>query len=1529
MTASRRSLTWLSAMACGVAITLGPGVLGQNWDDRETVCPDVGVLPLVRYDRLLVDADTADWEALAADHGLGIETRLPDLNVFVAVVRGEERQALAADPRVRSLSEDTPFEIAGACCGSDEASLDPAALDRAHEELAKTYGALRALPQRRTVLLAVLDTGLDTTHPDLGNHQAGRSFVPGSLWNKDRNGHGTAMASLAAGGAHGEHEHGEHEGGELQLGVAPAARILPVRVADDRGRARASQVAAGIAWATNQGADVILIALGSRQRSAIVESAVGYAEERGTLVVAAAGNENTHTERYPAADPRVIGVGSLDRDGGLAITTAFAPSTDLLAVGVNQLAAVPQGRHAHVTGTSAAAARTAGLVALAKATRPQLGPGLLRGLLRGARRPLFSEPDLAAAFSAGPLDLDALREALATPAPLLRLSAPHVFPTRARAGASISLQVAVTNDGLRDSESTTLTIQTGGDRLEAVVPALAPGARHLVRLEAQARPGRISFSCADSSVECSLGLQTTETFRDRAITAVSLEGRQLVVSLVGRGSTPMGGAIRVSLGERDLGSAKVAALAAGEERTLLIPFDAARVPSGVQQVRVGFVEADDVVVSDAATLDLCLRPERTADLTTQYQQSGLVNVVSDAPWRIAPGRSWVPVLVFVPEKGDLDPNTALELTRVRLQVREVGSLAAAPDVIYDDVVGSPTIAPQGLVILEENGFPQTLAGNGVGAPDLRLFKHQPVSAPGRYAILRVPRAAFGVPAASAWDEVRYLEVITDWRLIRGFLNSPRTVKRGQASKVMEIRFAANARPQLAGGGGYYDAHVHTVAEWYQDQAFDVLAPRKNWGGPLPMLAESAYAIGMIDSLTGVKDRVITTDHNTFYADGDTFRDRPLWGPTSVGASAGLSEWDRMGELFGITRGEEVAFKGESRINALLNLPVGAHALTYRARHVEGPWHGGSDIARTLGDSSADLTLNEVIRQLAQTSPRENAKAAIYAAHPFAGTNTWTEDHLEIAFERDPNKRTDRTVKLGERGFITKGLQIWNADFGRHQLPSNSINFDVVNPYTNTQFLQGNPDWDRELITGLERWHRDTARLMEYELKGLPGVRFPRKMFISAGSDAHGDFNMTEDRLTTMFDVKSSFLLDKSAFGRVMTYSLPPTGARAGNEERLEAMLDGNSVLTDGPLLRIDLDAEDRFDARTLRWTELAPAYRDADGRIGGGGAFDGMGTALVRRGSPNARIGYQYSTTPEWGEIKAIALHRTSSGDPSVSGKRPSGAPYIEPRGWLEARGADVLQSEALNPFEEGTIQTPTAISAAAYTGGAISPGVDDARCLTNAIWAIPFDAEAVVGVITTGADGKGSIAPGQLVVRFDFDMSLEPADYRIEIKALNAQGESSEGTTGPIDVLVPASGSGWAGRPGFQSGSLTVVNQRSIPLDLDRFGGLDEVRFVIYFYDAPRDHFGNELNRIAFTFDVLGQGAGGGTGPELDRAGATTAAPATVVASGTTSGSGGGGGCSLSTADDPRAPWAALLLLLTVLAGWRRLGATTLGPAA
>lgn len=1484
-------------------------------------------------ERLVVAAsDGADLSKVARDHGLGWSRALPALGAAVLETTSADAAlaALRADPRVRHAARDVRFEVSGdACCDRPLFALDPGAFAAARAEVARTFGPLR-LADPRDVLVAVLDTGVDGTHPDLrGVLVGGRSFVDDDApWDEDPSGHGTSMASLVA-AVPSRDDHGVE-------GVAPGAQVLALRVADRGGLARLGDVAAAIVYAVDRGADVLLLALGTREAAPLLDDALAYAERRDVLVVAAAGNRNVHTDLQPAADERALSVGCVDAEDRLALSAALAPTTDLLAPGVDVVAALPRGAHAPVTGSSASAARVAGAAALARAAAPDLPAASLRALLRASRRPLplfVGHPDVARAFRAGPLDVAALAAALRAPAPALTLADPRVLPVSVCvAGQPVVASIRVENRGARPSAPTDLTVSIAGLERRLQVPALAPGAEAVVRAQVAAPgPGEVRFTldARTSSVTLSAASAPVSDLGVASVTARPLTdgGLAIDVAVEGRGGRAEGGAVSLVLEQVELAPVRLEPLGPGDVARVTFTLSGEQtraLPDRVVTARVALACGDDLSShDDEAALDL--EPPHLSPLRTQYQQGGAVNVIADAPWRLAPARTYLPVLVFVPEKGDLDPSSWLKLDRARVLERGAAAPSGAGRVIYDDVAGGATLAPSGLVVLDELGRPITRAG----APDPRLFAHADLDTPGRYAILRLPRDAFGVAPVPARDEERFVEVDVEWTKRRRFLGLLTTTRTGRTRKVLRVVFAAAPRPHLPGSGAYFDAHLHTVAEWTHTDSFDLMAPRKNFGGPIPMVQECALALGLTDAFDAARGRVITTDHAwAFYARGpqdDTIKQRPPFGPTSVAASAGRTEWQRMNELFGLTSGEEVAVHSPGQGGNFffgLTLPLGSHLLKYRGEHLDGPWHGGSALARTLGDPAPDVDLGQVLDTLATANRAENARAALYAAHPMSDSMGWTPAHYDVAFERDPARRVDRGVHAEQTGFVMKGLQLWNGDGDKRSLDPQRIDWSEVNPWADADFVRGHADWDGELTAGLVQWHGDVSRLLEYELQGRPGVRFPRKVFIAAGNDAHGDFNITESRFAAIVDLRSTYKVNSRAFGRVLTYAAgdDQRGAASPEERAFEAFIDGQSVLTDGPLVTFAVDAEARFEGATLRWTDAAPAARDRDGRIGGGGAFDGEGTALVRRSGTGTRLRYRYTSTDEFGPVTHLSIYRTSAGDPNPVGTKPSGAPMLSARGRLAATGADQDLEEGLDPLEEGLVTAPTALHLGAFTGDPATMGAGASRALTNPVWCVPYDLDVTVDRTEVDAAGRGSIPPGALHVRLTFDMSLTPRPLGLELKALDASGASTDGTIGPIDQLAPASGSGWSDRGGVKDCVHEVVNARSIPLDLGRYPTPADVTFVVYTYTPVQDAFGNDLHRVATTFTTPGIGAGGGTGPATARVTGSTAAPATA-APGTLGGGGGGGGCALGAATAPgSSPLALLALALLFVVARRRM---------
>jgi subtilisin family serine protease len=167
------------------------------------------------------------------------------------------------------------------------------------------------------------------------------------------------------------HGHGVRSGA---LGIAPDAKILPIADTDDTGHATDSAMATSIQYATQHGAKVISISQGGVSSSPSLAAAVAAAQESDVVVVAAAGDrsEGDLTVDSPANLPGVIAVTAIGRDGYRIAESVSGPTVMLAAPGVDIASTAPSGGYAEGTGTSDAAAITAGAVALVRSKYPNL-----------------------------------------------------------------------------------------------------------------------------------------------------------------------------------------------------------------------------------------------------------------------------------------------------------------------------------------------------------------------------------------------------------------------------------------------------------------------------------------------------------------------------------------------------------------------------------------------------------------------------------------------------------------------------------------------------------------------------------------------------------------------------------------------------------------------------------------------------------------------------------------------------------------------------------------------------------------------------------------------------------------------------------------------------------------------------------------------------------------------------------------------------------------------------------------------------
>jgi hypothetical protein len=221
----------------------------------------------------------------------------------------------------------------------------------------------------RGVIIAILDSGV-AADPTFGQGRLRRFDIGSGLFPDAADGHGTAVASLAAGMS------------PDAQGIAPAAVILSIRVTAADGLSDAFTLASAIQAAVEQGARVLNISLGAYQESAVLTRAIDFATSRNALIVASAGNDQAAQLTWPAADPRVLSVGAVDGVDQQVFFSNSGEQLRLTAPGFGILTAWTGQQRVLMDGTSASAPVVTGGIAAMMSENPGLSPGDAAALLQ-------------------------------------------------------------------------------------------------------------------------------------------------------------------------------------------------------------------------------------------------------------------------------------------------------------------------------------------------------------------------------------------------------------------------------------------------------------------------------------------------------------------------------------------------------------------------------------------------------------------------------------------------------------------------------------------------------------------------------------------------------------------------------------------------------------------------------------------------------------------------------------------------------------------------------------------------------------------------------------------------------------------------------------------------------------------------------------------------------------------------------------------------------------------------------------------
>jgi len=239
--------------------------------------------------------------------------------------------------------------------------------------------------------IAILDTGIDLNHPDLNVYKQ-VTFVPGTSNGNDDDGHGTAVAGVAA----------AKDNSEGVVGIAPGAKLWAIKVLDNNGMGSSSDIIKGIDYVTEHAdeIDVVNLSFGAVGKNDALHNAIIRSVEAGVTFAAAAGNEGIDASNvFPASYPEVIAVSAIvDTDGkcgGISSTATtagkddtlasfsnYGPVVDLAAPGVLVKTTTIGDSYMSFSGTSAATAHVTGAVALYKSEHPSASPSDILNALK-------------------------------------------------------------------------------------------------------------------------------------------------------------------------------------------------------------------------------------------------------------------------------------------------------------------------------------------------------------------------------------------------------------------------------------------------------------------------------------------------------------------------------------------------------------------------------------------------------------------------------------------------------------------------------------------------------------------------------------------------------------------------------------------------------------------------------------------------------------------------------------------------------------------------------------------------------------------------------------------------------------------------------------------------------------------------------------------------------------------------------------------------------------------------------------------